>query len=56
LLIPLVNHLLINSTTLFKNPSFLSKNIEKQEKALWHLPKGWKWSGSPDRTIFATFS
>jgi len=23
-------------------------------KALQQRPKGWEWSGSPDRTIFAT--
>jgi len=33
---------------------FLNKIILKIKKALQQRPKGWNWSGSPDRTIFAT--
>ena len=38
-----------------KNPSFSIKIIQIIRKALQLTPKGLKWSGSPDRTIFATF-
>jgi hypothetical protein len=27
----------------------------KNKKALQQMPKGWKWSGSPNKTIFELF-
>ena len=38
-----------------KNPPFSVKIIYKKEKTLQQMPKGWKWSGSPRRSIGRTF-
>jgi len=43
------------STLNIKNPSFTVKIIYKKKKALQQIPKGWKLSGSPDRTIIELF-
>jgi hypothetical protein len=43
------------STLNIKNPSFHIKIIYKNKKALQQRPKGWKLSGSPNRTIFELF-
>jgi hypothetical protein len=48
--------LLLYTIQLIKNPSFPEKQFIKKKKALQQMPKGWKWSGSPNRTIFELFA
>jgi len=42
------------TVNLLKNPSFYVKYFKRKSPSA--MPKGWKWSGSPDRTTFATFA
>jgi hypothetical protein len=51
-----LNFLLFNNTTKdLKNPSFFEKYYKKIKKPFSKRPKGWKLSGSPNRTIFELF-